>query len=214
MTDFGRRTAAGTHAASHETGGADLVHFLLLADMLHAAAHENGGADEIDVAGLSGELADQQEAKSHTLGGARHTPSTLALINLKVSDGNLDKDSDTRTPTAHASSHEDGGADEIDLTGLAGGHEYVCRGDPAAHDWTKTTLTQDGNWNDLDCSSLVPAGAAAILFCYHVAHSSANKVFMLRAKGHTNNYNIGAVRTAVGGIACQSNMLLMHPSLY
>jgi hypothetical protein len=31
----------------------------------HAASHENGGADEIDVAGLSGELADPQPPKVH-----------------------------------------------------------------------------------------------------------------------------------------------------
>jgi len=32
---------------------------------LHAASHENGGADEINVAGLSGELADSQPPKAH-----------------------------------------------------------------------------------------------------------------------------------------------------
>jgi len=32
----------------------------------HATRHENGGADEIDVGGLSGELADPQPPKAHT----------------------------------------------------------------------------------------------------------------------------------------------------
>jgi len=31
----------------------------------HAATHEDGGADEIDVTGLSGDLADAQDPKSH-----------------------------------------------------------------------------------------------------------------------------------------------------
>ena len=33
----------------------------------HSALHENGGADEISVAGLSGELADDQPPKAHYL---------------------------------------------------------------------------------------------------------------------------------------------------
>lgn len=37
----------------------------------HSARHENDGADEIDVSGLSGVLADQQDPQSH--GNERHT---------------------------------------------------------------------------------------------------------------------------------------------
>lgn len=40
---------------------------------LHAASHQNGGADEINVAGLSGELADPQPPKTHA---ASHTDGT------------------------------------------------------------------------------------------------------------------------------------------
>ncbi len=39
----------------------------------HSARHENGGADEISVAGLSGELADNQPPKTHA---ATHTNGT------------------------------------------------------------------------------------------------------------------------------------------
>ena len=39
----------------------------------HASRHQNAGADEISVAGLSGELADNQPPKAHALGGALHT---------------------------------------------------------------------------------------------------------------------------------------------
>lgn len=75
------------HRASHETGGSDLVRFADLQhsqadatthdnyfsaphisqadkDLIsaHAARHQNGGADEISVEGLSGRLADKQDA--------------------------------------------------------------------------------------------------------------------------------------------------------
>jgi len=44
---------------------------------------------------------------------------TLAELNAAVTDATLDDSSDPRTPSAHASSHSDGGADEITLENLA-----------------------------------------------------------------------------------------------
>ncbi len=62
----------------------------------HASSHENGGGDEISVAGLSGELADDQPPKSHALGTA-HSADTLANLNAKISDATLDDSGDSRT---------------------------------------------------------------------------------------------------------------------
>ena len=64
----------------------------------HASRHENGGADEINVDGLSGELADYQK-------------TTWAKVDGKPS---------TFPPSSHASSHENGGSDEINVNGLSG----------------------------------------------------------------------------------------------
>ena len=89
----------------------------------HAASHQNAGADEINVGGLSGDLADAQDAKAHLLGSATHTEDTLANLNLKISDADVDDDGDPRDPNAHAASHQNGGADELsvaDLSGLLG----------------------------------------------------------------------------------------------
>ena len=63
----------------------------------HAETHENGGADEIDVGGLSGELADDQPPKAHDLAGSKHNQCTLAELNAKISDATLDDDGDERT---------------------------------------------------------------------------------------------------------------------
>jgi len=58
--------------------------------------------------------------KPHAIGGDTHTAATLAQLNAKVSDATLDDSSDTRDPNSHASSHQNGGADEISVVGLSG----------------------------------------------------------------------------------------------
>lgn len=68
---------------------------------MHASQHEDGGSDEISVEGLSGELADEQPAKAHVLGGAKHTAATLAQLNALILDATLDDVGDTRTPATH-----------------------------------------------------------------------------------------------------------------
>ena len=82
----------------------------------HATSHEDGGGDEIDVGGLSGELADPQPPKAHLLGV--HTEDTLANLNAKISDATLDDSGDPRDPNAHVTTHKASGSDEIDLDEL------------------------------------------------------------------------------------------------
>lgn len=61
--------SGGLHAATHENGGIDELNVGGLSGVLaddqnpvaHASDHENGGGDEISVAGLSGQLADIQK---------------------------------------------------------------------------------------------------------------------------------------------------------
>jgi hypothetical protein len=45
---------------------------------------------------------------------------TLAELNTAITDATLDDASDPRTPTSHATSHEDGGGDEISVLNLSG----------------------------------------------------------------------------------------------
>lgn len=54
--------------------------------LLHATNHQNGGSDEISVAGLSGQLADDQPTMAHDLGGAKHNADTKANLITKISD--------------------------------------------------------------------------------------------------------------------------------
>lgn len=57
---------------------------------------------------------------THALGGSAHNADTLANLNSKITNATLDDASSPRTPTAHASSHENGGSDEISVAGLSG----------------------------------------------------------------------------------------------
>jgi len=116
ITNLGAPTAANDAVRK---AYADLF-TLLTAFNDHSARHENGGADEISVAGLSGALADAQTPAAHNLGGAKHNADTLAHLNAKISDATLDDSGASRTPSAHAASHQDTGADEISIEGLAG----------------------------------------------------------------------------------------------
>lgn len=80
---------------------------------LHAFTHQNGGTDEVNVAGLSGELADPQTPKTHATShqnGGGDEVSVTGLSGL-LADG--------QTPLSHATSHKSGGGDSIKLDELA-----------------------------------------------------------------------------------------------
>jgi hypothetical protein len=51
---------------------------------------------------LTGITADQHHARDHALGGATHTADTLANLNSKISDANLDDQGAARPPQSHA----------------------------------------------------------------------------------------------------------------
>lgn len=88
----------------------------------HATSHQNGGSDEISVAGLSGVLGDAQVADK-----VKESSGPTTLVVGAVADGEILKRSGgsivgaaSTAPAAHATEHEDGGSDELDVTGLSG----------------------------------------------------------------------------------------------
>lgn len=64
----------------------------------HATSHQNGGTDEINVAGLSGELADPQPPKTHATSHQSGGGDAIKLDDLSAPDDNTDLDVST---TAH-----------------------------------------------------------------------------------------------------------------
>ena len=108
----------------------------------------------------------------------------------------------------HKTSHQDGGGDEIDCTGLAGRADYVDRGDPAAYDFTKNDFTTDGTWQDLDLSTIVPAGAKAVHVLVVQSDDAAFSTFYMREKGNSNTYNKDALVTQVANVSIAASFLV------
>jgi hypothetical protein len=101
--------------------GSSWVELTVATVAAHKTTHQNGGSDEINVAGLSGELADDQ-------------PTTWTKVSSKPS---------TFTPSAHKTTHQDGGSDEISIAGLSGEPAELTthKADPDAHHSNLASLT-------------------------------------------------------------------------
>lgn len=113
----------------------------------HAATHQDGGADEINVAALSGELADLQPPKLHA---TAHQDAGGDEISVAALSGLL---ADAQTPLSHAATHKGGGADVIDgATGsLAGLMSSVDKAefDKVSTDWIQVIyVSKKGNDSD------------------------------------------------------------------
>jgi len=85
---------------------------------------------------------------------------------------------------------------------------FVSRGDAAGADWDETTLITDNTWRDLDCSSVVPADAKAILFRVLMVDNAADSTFRLRKNGYTNAVNISRTVTQVANQVVCADMIV------
>lgn len=74
----------------------------------HATSHENTGEDELDVTGLSGDLADEQDPKAHS---SEHESGGTDEVSVAGLSGDL---ADPQDPKTHASEHADSGTDSVD----------------------------------------------------------------------------------------------------
>jgi hypothetical protein len=75
----------------------------------------------------------------------------------------------------------------------------VDRGDPTAVDYAVGALTTDGNWNDLDLSSIVPAGAVAVKLLATIQDDAVGNKVDFRENGNSNAYNLESPKTIVAG---------------
>lgn len=105
----------------------------------HAIRHQNGGSDEINVAGLSGELADPQPPKAHKASHEEGGADALTPTNIGANWNKLVNKPSTFPPSAHAISHQNGGTDEINVTGLSG--ELADPQPPKAHTHDTADIT-------------------------------------------------------------------------
>lgn len=78
---------------------------------------------------------------------------------------------------------------------------FVDRGDAAANDFTLADLTADSAYHDLDLSSIVPAGAKAVVLKLAIMDTATtNRILIVRKNGNTNAINIFQTRTQVANI--------------
>ncbi len=99
-------SGGGPHASDHQNAGSDEINVTGLSGLLaddqnpvdHATDHENGGGDEIDVTGLSGLLADEQDPLDHATDHQAGGGDAIQLDNLAPTDDNTDLDA---TSVAH-----------------------------------------------------------------------------------------------------------------
>jgi len=85
---------------------------------------------------------------------------------------------------------------------------FVDRGDAAGYDWDETTLTTKETWTDLDCSSVVPANAKAILFHVILEDDSIEVSFRLRENGNNNIINVGSLIIQVSNVAITNDIVV------
>lgn len=69
------------------------------------------------------------------------------------------------------------------------GVKLVNRGDPESADFTKVDLTTDGNWHELDMSSVIPKGAIAAVLAVRVLDDGVGNSLTIRPKAHSYPYH-------------------------
>ena len=96
--------------------------------------------------------------------------------------------------------------------------QYVPRGDAAAIDFVLGDLTDNGAYNDLDLSGVVPVGAVAVLLRVGLQGDSNNKKARFRRNGNSNDHTVSVQETVVADvnqyaehvIACDANRIIEY----
>lgn len=95
---------------------------------------------------------------------------------------------------------------------------FADRGDAAGYDKQVGDFTTNGSWQDLDLSSIVPAGASAVSMILSLEDNLVGSWIMFRKKGNSNFYNRALARTQVANINldvdlmvfCDSNRVIQY----
>jgi hypothetical protein len=95
--------------------------------------------------------------------------------------------------------------DDIDdfLNNEAG---FFDRGDPTAVDFAVGDLTTDSTWNDLDLSSIIDAGAVAVVLSVTIEDGATESTLDFRKNGNSNAIAIASISTQVVDVPCSSTL--------
>lgn len=105
--------------------------------------------------------------------------------------------------------------DSSDITYTLG---YTDRGDPSSVDYDQTDLTADGTWNDLDLSSIVPAGVKLVDILLSIEGTTKGSEILLRKNGNTNAINTTGVTLTIANselhadcqVSCDSSRVIEY----
>lgn len=92
------------------------------------------------------------------------------------------------------------------MTKMGGIMTYTDRGDPASPDFDHTTLTTNGNWQDLDLSSIIAPNAKAVVIKVLVQDGVTGSYLQFRKKGNSNDVAVGDVRTQAANVVNGNTM--------
>lgn len=95
---------------------------------------------------------------------------------------------------------------------------FIDRGDPDSPDFSANGFVKDGNWHDLDLSSIVPKGAKAVTLTVLIVVTETTKALRFRKKGNLNVPNISQMWNLVANlpytadliVACNSNRVIEY----
>ena len=77
--------------------------------------------------------------------------------------------------------------------------EYISRSNPSGNDFEIGNFTTDGNWYDLDLSSLVPAGAVAVHLYVGLTDDNTAWNLKFRKNGETGQ-NVAAPQCHIANV--------------
>lgn len=98
---------------------------------------------------------------------------------------------------------------DILSTDIGKGKCFIDRGDPSGYDFILSDFILDGAWHDLDLSGIIPVGVKAVLVRTEIRANTAGKTMTFRKKGNINNYNTNILRTQVGGVVNNIDMVVI-----
>jgi hypothetical protein len=84
---------------------------------------------------------------------------------------------------------------------------FINRGDPNTWDATQETLTVDDDWHEWDLSSIVPAGAVAVLIRITICCPNQNAAVQFRKKGNVNLLNVAQILQQVEDVYYNTDVI-------
>jgi len=127
--------------------------------------------------------------------------NTLFRLPKISTDGTFAANSDNLLPTEKAiKTYADG------LT------HFYNRGDPSGWDYSETgskaVIDTDGSWHELNLSSIVPAGAKAVLMCLYVEDDAVDSFIYFGRLGNSNRINLSRVHTQVANQGITADVIV------